>query len=141
MLVVTPNFNFNGRCEEALALYGKAFGIKPDFVMRYAQADPQDWKAPLTDEQKKLVYHAEMRIGGQRCFFADVIGMDMPAAPAFSLTITFDDAEGVKAAYATLVEGGSVLFPFKATTYSSCAVNLIDKFGIRWGLFTEGPAR
>jgi PhnB protein len=141
MLIVTPNFNFNGRCEEALALYGKAFGAEPDFVMRYAEADPKDWKAPLTDEQKKLVYHAEMRIGGQRMFFADVIGTAMPAGPALSLTITFDDAEGVKAAYAILVEGGSVLFPFKTTTYSSCAVNLIDRFGLRWGLFTEGRSR
>jgi PhnB protein len=137
MLVVTPNFNFNGRCEEALALYGKAFAVKPDFIMHYSDADPADWKAPLTEAQERMVYHSEMKIGGQRMFFADILGKDMPAGPALSLTVTFDDAEGVKAAYAILVEGGSVLFPFKSTTYSSCAVNIIDKFGIRWGLFTE----
>lgn len=141
MLVVTPNFNFNGRCAEALALYGKAFGTEPDFVMRYSDADPADWTDPLTEGQKGLVYHAEMRIGGQRIFFADIIGTAMPAGPALSLTVTFDDAEGVKAAYAVLAEGGSVLFPFKSTTYSSCSVNLVDRFGLRWGLFTEGRGR
>lgn len=140
MLLVTPNFNFNGCCEEALALYGKAFGSQPDFVMRYSDADPADWGSPLTEQQKRMVYHAEMKIGGQRIFLADIIGQAMPAGPALSLTVTFDDAAEVKAAYAILVEGGSVLFPLKSTTYSSCAVNIIDRFGIRWGLFTERPA-
>jgi uncharacterized glyoxalase superfamily protein PhnB len=35
------------------------------------------------------------------------------------------------------MDGGKILIPFRKTIYSSCAGNLIDKYGIRWGLMTE----
>lgn len=53
------------------------------------------------------------------------------------LTITFEDAESVKRAYEVLKEGSTIIYPMVSTTYSSCFVSLIDKFGVRWGLMTE----
>ncbi len=137
MLIVTPNFNFDGCCEEAMRLYERAFDTKIDFMMRYSDADPRDWNTPLTDAQKNWVYHAEMHIGDQRVFFSDIIEFDVSRGTALSLTLTFDDAESVKKAYAVLREGGALIYPMKSTTYSSCSVALVDKFGVRWGLFTE----
>ncbi len=137
MLVVTPSFNLNGRCEEAIRLYEKAFGAKVQFMLRYADADRLDFAAPLTEEQKKLIYHAEMLIGGQRIFFSDIIEFDLAKGNALFLAITFDDANSVKQAYEVLKEGSTTLIPMKSTTYSSCFVSLVDKFGFRWALFTE----
>ena len=141
MLIVTPGFNFNGSCEEAMRLYEKAFGTTIEFMLRYSDADERDWKTPLTDEQKNMVYHAEMFLGSQRLMFSDIIEFDLSQGNSLFLTVTFDDAESVKQAYQVLQEGSTIVFPMKSTTYSSCFVSLVDRFGIRWVLMTEQTER
>ena len=42
MTRITPNFNFDGRCADAIALYEQAFHAQVDYVLRYRDADPQD---------------------------------------------------------------------------------------------------
>ena len=137
MVIVTPCINLHGRCEEAMSLYEKAFGATTKFIIRYSDADKRDWDRPLTDEQKKMVYHAEMFIGNQRIMFADVIEFDLSKGTSLFLTITFEDAASVKGAYEVLKEGSTIVYPMVSTAYSSCFVSLIDKFGIRWALMTE----
>jgi PhnB protein len=66
VLIVTPNFHLNGKCEEAIYLYEKAFDAEITSILRYGDADTRDWQTPLTDRQKNLIYHAEMCIGNQR---------------------------------------------------------------------------
>lgn len=141
MLLVTPTLNFDGDCEEAIRLYERAFGTKADFIMRYAEGEPADWKLPLSEAQKRFVYHAEMRIGGQRLFFSDIIEFEVRKGNAQFLAITFEAAEEVERAYAVLVEGGLALVPLRRTTYSSCVGNVVDRFGVRWGLLTERTDR
>ena len=141
MLTVTPGINLAGRCEEAMALYEKAFDATTKFVMRYSDADERDWDSPLTDDQKKMVYHAEMAIGTQRVMFSDTIEGAPSKGTSLFLTITFEDAAGVKRAYEVLEEGSTIVQPMISTPYSSCFVSLIDKFGIRWVLMTEQTER
>jgi uncharacterized glyoxalase superfamily protein PhnB len=42
MIIVTPSFNLNGRCEIAIYFYEKAFRIKTRFILSYADADERD---------------------------------------------------------------------------------------------------
>ena len=137
MVAVTPCINLNGQCEEAMAFYEKAFGATTAFIMRYEDADKQDWDKPLTDDRKKMIYQAEMFIGEQRIMFADIIEFDLSKGTSLFLTITFDDAENVKKVYEVLKEGSTIVYPMVSTTYSSCFVSLVDKFGVRWALMTE----
>ena len=137
MVIVTPCINFAGQCEEAMALYEKAFGATTKFMVRYSDADKRDWNKPLTDDQKKMIYHAEMLIGTQRIMFADIVEFDLSKGTSVFLTITFEDAASVKRAYEVLKEGSTIVYPMVSTTYSSCFVSLIDKFRIRWALMTE----
>jgi PhnB protein len=137
MVIVTPCINFAGQCEEAVALYERAFGAITKLMMRYSDADKRDWDRPLTDGQKKMVYHAEMFIGDQRIMLSDIIEFDLSQGTSLFLTITFEDAASVKGAYEVLKEGSTIVYPMKSTTYSSCFVSLIDKFGVRWALMTE----
>lgn len=44
-------------------------------------------------------------------------------------------------AYEVLKEGCTIIYPVGSTTYSSCRVVLVDKFGFRWGLMTEQTER
>ena len=136
MLMVTPNFHFNGQCGEAIELYQKVFGAQVTERLCYAEADPRDVAA--ADEEKDLVYHAEMFIGNQRVFLSDIIDATFPRGNSLSLVVTFETADDVKAAFAAMADGAVVICPMKRSTYSACFVSFIDKYGMRWELMTEG---
>ncbi len=141
MVVVTPNFNFAGNCEKAIELYKKAFGADIGCLLHYSDANKADWDKKLTPEQENYIYHAELFIGDQRIMMCDNMDVDFVKSTALSLTITFDTKEEVKQAYDILREDSITIYPMHSTTYSSCEVVFIDKFGFRWGLMTEQTER
>ena len=140
-MLVTPVINMQGNCEEVIHYYEEVFSTKADFILRYLDADPEDWDKPLTDEQKKFVYHAEMKIGNQRFMFSDIIEFEICNGNSLFMVITFDTKEEVQEVYNALLPGSKVLVPIHSTTYSSCSANLVDKYGVRWGLMTEQTER
>jgi PhnB protein len=139
MLQITPNFNFNGRCEEAILVYQKAFHARIGCMLRYSDADKRDWDQELNLKLANYIYHAELFIENQRIMMCDNMDVDLVQSTALSLTLTFDTSAEVKKAYEVLKEGSTIIYPLHSTTYSSCMVVLIDKFGFRWGLMTEQP--
>ncbi len=141
MAIVTPNFNFAGQCAEAIALYQKAFGARVGCLLRYSDANSADWEKPLTPQQADYVYHAELYIGGQRIMMCDNMDVTFQKSTALSLVVTFDNKEQVMQAYELLREGSETIYPMKSTTYSSCFVSFVDRFGFRWGLMTEQTER
>ena len=136
-MIITPVINMTGQCEEAIHYYENIFSTKVDFILHYSDANPEDWKKPLSEAQKKYVYHAEMRIANQRFMFSDIIEFNVVQGNNVFLVITFDTKEDVEKIYNRLLPESKVLVPLHRTTYSSCTANLIDKYGIRWGLMTE----
>ena len=141
MAIITPNFNFAGRCEDAIKLYQKAFDAKVGSLLRYSDANKSDWDKKLSPEQEKYIYHAELFIGDQRIMLCDNLDVNLVKSTALSLTITFDTKEEVKRAYEILQEDSQTIYPIQSTSYSSCMVVFIDKFGFRWGLMTEQTDR
>lgn len=139
MALITPNFNFNGCCEEALNLYQKAFNAKINCLLRYSEANKDDFDRKLSDEQKNYIYHAELSFGNQRIMLCDNLDVPLAVSLSLSLTVTFDTKEEVMNAYEILKEGSTTIYPVHKTTYSSCMVVFLDKFGFRWGLMTEQP--
>lgn len=137
MPALVPAFNFTGQCEEAMELYKKAFGATVDCLFRYSDADARDWATPLTDEQARKIYHAEMHICGQRVMLADHLERDVQPGTSLSLAAVFEDPEQVRAAYDVLKDGCTIVHPMQTRTYSACIVVLVDQFGIRWTLMTE----
>lgn len=137
MAVITPNFNFDGRCEEAAALYVKAFGARIGTLMRYGEAVWDERFAQWTPEQKNMIYHAELFIGDQRVMLADQ--MELPFSPGLSLSlvVTLETKEDVLRAFRLLSAGGEVIIPPHSTPYSSCTTNVTDRFGFRWCVMTE----
>lgn len=141
LAIITPNFNFAGRCEEAVALYQKAFNAKVGCLLRYSDANKSDWNKKLTPEQENYIYHVELFIGDQRIMMCDNMDVDLVKSTALSLTVTFDTKDEVKQAYNILREDSETIYQMQSTTYSSCMVVFIDKFGFRWGLMTEQTER
>lgn len=56
-MIIIPTLHCGGRCEEAIALYQKAFGLVID------------WQGK--DEETNLIFHTEARIGNQRIRLSD----------------------------------------------------------------------
>lgn len=134
---VTPTLNFSGSCREAMALYQKAFGGRVAFQLTYREADDPAYLPRLTEEQKDCIYHADFLLGDQPVHMCDNFDVDPGVGRACFLTIAYDTAEEVLAAYAALMPGGTVIYPPEATGYSPCRTVLVDRFGIRWGIMVE----
>lgn len=60
-----------------------------------------------------------------------------PESPPLSLVVTMDTKEQVMEAYQVMKEGALIREQPQSTTYSSCFVSLVDRFGIRWEIMTE----
>ncbi len=141
MPVITPNFNFAGRCEDAMRLYQKAFDAKVGCLLRYGDANKEDFSKELTQEEKNYIYHAELFFGNQRIMMCDNLDVPFATSLSLSLTVTFDTKEEVQHAYDVLKENSTTIYPMQSTSYSSCMVVFIDSFGFRWGLMTEQTER
>ena len=136
MLIVTPNFHFSGHCRQDIELYKKAFGAQVAELLYNSDADPRDY-VNQDPSRKDLVYHAEIYIGRQRIMMTDSPVGASPGGNLLSLVVTFETAEDVKSAYAVMADGAEIIRSMTRTTYSSCFVSLIDKFGMRWEWMTE----
>ena len=141
MAVITPNFSFAGRCEEAVRLYERAFDARVGCFMRYSEATWDEGYAQWTDEQKRMVYHAEIFIGNQRIMLADHLDLGFAPGLSLSLVVTMNTKEEVLRAFDVLAEGGKVICPPHSTPYSACTTNVIDRFGFRWCVMTEQTER
>lgn len=135
-MIITPNFHFNGECEQALKLYEKVFNGQITELLYYRDADPTNLSEILSDKEIDYVYHAEMIIGKQRFFFSDGIS-EIPFGKNMSVLVTFEHEVDVKAAYKLLIDGGTAITPLTETTYSTCFSSLVDRYGMRWELMTE----
>lgn len=141
MIIITPNFNFNGNCEQAIRLYEKAFNAKVECLLRYSDAKTADYDKKLTKKQSNFVYHSEVYIGNQRIMMADNIDIDFQPSRALSLTVTMETKSDVLKVFEVLKDGSEIITPIHSTTYSSCICSLVDKFGFRWVIMTEQTER
>ena len=140
-MAVVPNFHFGGKCREAIELYKKAFDAEIACLLLYKDARIEDFDKPLTNEQKNFVYHAEILIGKQRIMMADNLDMPFITSTSLFLTMTMDTKADVMRAFNVMKDGCTIINPPHSTTYSSCIVNFIDKYGFRWVIMTEQTER
>ena len=135
---ITPVINMDGQCEEAIHYYEYVFSTKADFILHYSDAKKEDFSIELTEEQKKYVYHCEMTICNQRFMFSDIVAFEIVKGNNLFCVITCDTKQEVEDIYRRIVKDSKILIPLHETTYSSATVNLIDKYGLRWAIMTEG---
>lgn len=134
---IAVNIHYNGECKDALKLYEKAFKGNLTMCLHYSDADPSDMSIEsLSNDEKMYVYHAEMIIANQRFFFSDSFDV-IPKGQNISIAIILDCDKDVKDAYKILIDDGVIIHSMKETSYSSCFVSLVDKFGVRWEIMTE----
>ena len=123
--MIIPMLHFCDNCKEAIAMYEKAFDTKAENVY-------------CSDDEEKIVDHAEMDIHGQKIFLNDRFGnRDKSLDCAARLIVTFPTAEEVLACYEKMKEGSRIIDPFEEAPYSKFHGNFIDRFGVMWGFMVE----
>ena len=144
MITVAPSLIFKrGQCNQAIEFYQKAFDAEVVLKMLFSDADPKDFQ--FKDEEKDLIYHCQLMIGEQIFLLTDdannVLKEDTQPSILMSLCMTFESADEVNAAYKSLSNGATIVTPICSTTYCSCYVLLVDKFGMQWELMTDQAER
>jgi PhnB protein len=114
--------------DEAFEFYKKAFDVKIGF---------QDI------DENGTVIHRELDVYGQAIAVGeahDTIragGDSRITGNTMQFCIQFGEGQEdkVRRAYETLLDGSKIITPFGELLFSSCGVELIDKYGVWWCLF------
>ena len=120
MAKLIPHLHFRGNCENAIALYEKAFNTKVK--------DISCWDGGIN--------HASMKIHKQTVFLNDndmLVREDNPFHFPVHIIIQFKTEKELLACYEILKDGSEASPPFKKTSYSALVGNFTDKFGMLWG--------
>ena len=130
--MLIPHLHFCDNCEEAIALYEKAFNSKAESIVYNRDYAPNEYP----DDNK--IAHAVMTIHGQKVFLNDRFGnKDKSLNCAVHLIVMFKSVEELLACYEFFKEESTIIDPFEKLPYSELAGNFIDKFGVQWGFMTE----
>jgi CubicO group peptidase (beta-lactamase class C family) len=91
---VQPYLNFDGRCKEALAFYGKALGAKTEMLMRFKDSPDPSMVTPVSEEK---VMHSSFRVDDVTVLASDGRCQGQTNFQGISLTLSVaDSAEAEK---------------------------------------------
>src|ERR1041385_8161071 len=108
---LTPCLFFNGRCEEAITLYGKALGAKTSLLMRVKDSPVPPPDAKIAPGSENKIMHCEVEIGDVRFMASDGMAAGGPKFQGFSLSLTYSDRKKADAAFDALAQGGKIDMP------------------------------
>lgn len=128
---VEPYLFFNGRCDEAIALYQRAFGASLLARMLYKEA-PDTPPMPLPAGWGDKVLHASLRIGETTVMASDGTTTDPLRFEGFSLSVEMPDEQAARRAFDALASDGQVQMPLGPTFFSPYFGMVIDRFGVSW---------
>lgn len=130
--MIIPHLHFCGDCEEAIALYEKAFNTKAETIIRNEDYAPEDC------QNDKGIAHAVMHIHGQQVFLNDRFGNKEKSLDcAIHLIVMFENVKELLDSYEFFKDECTIIDQFEELPYSKLAGNFIDKFGVQWGFMTE----
>jgi PhnB protein len=136
MTNINPYLNFDGRCEEAMNFYKRAFGgefMGP--VLRWGEA-PGCEEFNLAEEDKGKVMHMALPISDGNVLMASDslkgIGPALVAGNSVSIAIGANTRQEGDRLFGKLSEGGEVQMPMSDAFWGGYFGSFVDKFGIAW---------
>jgi PhnB protein len=136
---VQPYLFFEGRADEALAFYTRAFGTQVHMLMRNRDA-PEPPPGMLPPDSENKVMHAAFKIGGTEVMLSDGMCSGKPQFAGVSLSIAADDETAARRMFGALAGGGRITMPIGKTFWSPCFGMLTDRFGVGWMVGVVGAA-
>jgi len=136
--IIQPYLFFNGRCEEALAFYGKALGAEVEMMMRFKESPDAHPPGMVPPGWEEKVMHTSFRVGQTTVMASDGCAQK-PNFEGFSLSLSVPTEAEADRAFAALAEGGQVRMPLTKTFWSPRFGMLEDRFGIGWMINVVPP--
>jgi PhnB protein len=134
---VQPYLFFEGRCEEAIAFYGRVLGAKVEMMMRFKDSpEPSNPEmCPPGNEDK--VMHASFRIGDSLVMASDGRSSGKPSFQGFGLSVSAPTEAEAKRKFDALADGGRIEMPIGKTFFSPAFGMVFDRFGIMWMVMAD----
>ncbi len=131
---IRPYLSFKGECNEAIALYSRAFNTVVIDMMRYGDVPGGP---PVPEDKKGQVLQATLRFGDNFIRMSDSFG-DLNDAVSERVAIAVECSEDeVRLAFSVLSEQGKVDMPLQKTFFSPCYGIVVDKYGVMWNLAAQ----
>ncbi len=129
-----PYINLSGDAEEALSFYKDIFGGEIE-INRWSEMPPNS-KMPITDEWKSKVMHGSLAIRENvTLYVSDSLTEDQTGnSSTVFLHMEFDSEDELRKAYEAIAQSGTVNMPVDKTFWGAIYGDVIDKFGIGWGM-------
>ena len=132
---VEPYLFLEGRCDEAIEFYRKAFGAELTMLMRFSESPEPPACESAGNEDK--VMHAEILIGKTTLMLSDGLCQGPPNFQGFSLSLSVADETDAERLFTELSEGGEVQMPLGKTFWSPLFGMVADRFGVSWMIHVE----
>lgn len=124
---IHPFLMFEGSAEEAMTMYTSLFENSEIISMLHYGPDESGVEGS--------VLHATFSVKGQEFMASDSnVKHDFTFTPSISMFVTCDSEEEIDVAYAKLSQGGEILMPLAAYSFSAKFGWINDKFGVSWQL-------
>ena len=127
---IIPNISFNGNCLEALEYYKKIFDGE---ILQIVTYDEINYKCE--EEEKKKNFSAIMLLGKDTVYFNDKLNEKI--GNNITMIIEFFNEEELNDISSKLSKEGTISVEMGETNWGSKYVEIIDKFGVIWGLNFE----
>lgn len=135
---VSTYLNFPGKTEEAFLFYKKVF--RGEFVgsglQRFGDIEFPPETPPLSDADKNLIIHAELKIMGEFILMAtdapESMGFTVKEGNNMHINLEPDSKEEAKRLFDELSQGGKISMPMTDMFWGAYYGSLTDKFGINW---------
>jgi uncharacterized glyoxalase superfamily protein PhnB/uncharacterized protein YndB with AHSA1/START domain len=142
---VATYLNFPGKTEEAFNFYKKVF--RGEFVgnglQRFGDIDLPKEQPPMSEKDKKLIIHAELKILGGHILMAtdapESMGFKMEYGNNMHINLEPETREETERLFNELTAGGEVIMPLQDMFWGAYFASFRDKFGINWMLNFQQP--
>ncbi len=136
---VCSYLNFPGNTEEAFLFYRSVFGgeFQGKGIQHFGDITLSADHPPLSEEQKKLVLHAELSIfNGKHILMAtdapESMGFILKQGNNMHIQLEPGSRDETKKLYDLLCEGGSINDELRDTFFGAYYGSCTDKYGINW---------
>lgn len=136
---VIPYINLSGNAEQALNTYQEVFGGKVE-IMRWSQMPPNP-KMPVGGDWQDKVMHGSLTLAEGVAIYAADSWQSGEATSANNvfLHMEFDTEDQLRSAFDALSAGGTVNMPVDKTFWGAVYGDLVDTFGVGWGMHYQLP--
>ncbi len=138
---ITSYLVFNGRAEEAAHFYAGLLGGKLENLWRFNQMPPDAGFPPIPEGDGEKIMHCCIFFPGGSMALADTLPSDKRdfGNGGHMLTLVCDSIEQAETTFAKLSDGAQKIpCAMQEVFYAKRYGEVIDRFGVLWGIMFEG---